>query len=355
MIKSRTINVVIINHSLSVCQYLSETLSLTEQINVTAIFYTSIEAKEFIASSQTSEQPDVILLDVNLITSDIGYDVPTILISNHPFKDTLKIVQAINHHISVVDYVKLSLLNNLGNHKIDKVEIIAKISKASKINLSKYHKTMRQEEHQEVNQLIAPEEKQLQNESGYIIGIGTSTGGPQALQSFLQTIPKDFSPPIFIVQHMPSNFTRTLAERLNGLTEMHVKEATHEEIVTSGTVYLAPGDYHMRVIDEQSKLRIKLTQEPKISGHRPSVDVLFQSMAELTRMSKIAIVLTGMGKDGAEGVKHIRQADKTSITIAESSETAIIYGMPKAAIDTGSIVEIVRLDELGQKIINYVK
>lgn len=357
VINSDTINVVIINHSPQVCQYLSETLKLTKQINVIAVFQTIIEGTEFLDSNQESKQTDVLLLDVSLIAANVIYRVPTILISNHPFKNTLKIVRAINRHLGVIDYVKLPHQYNLNNNKLEKAELIRKINKASKIDLSNNYKAIKQEEHLEVEPFIAAEEipAQAQIDSDYIIGVGTSTGGPQALHILLQTIPEDFGPPIFIVQHMPSNFTKTLAERLNGLTKRHVKEAIHGEIVKSGTVYLAPGDYQMRVVDEQSKLRIKLTQEPKVSGHRPSVDVLFQSIAKLDRMSKIAIVLTGMGKDGAEGVKYIRQADKTSLTIAESSETAIIYGMPKAAIETGNIVDIIRLDELGERLINYVK
>lgn len=350
----RNIKLVIINQSPKVTELLEEALNFTDTFNVIGIFTTVTAGKEFCEINQ----PDAILFDISLIELNLVIPIPTVLISDHPFKNTVRIVQAINSSVGVINHVKLPLQHDEASKAVSKEEIIYKIIKASKTNMSKHHKRIRQEIIKlpdYVQTKVVYQEVELQHKKKFIIGLGTSTGGPQALQALLATLPVSFEPPIFIVQHMPSNFTKTLAARLNNLTKVHVKEAVDGEIVKAGTVYIAPGDQHMKVIDVQPDLKIVLTQEPKKSGHRPSVDVLFDSLANINRMSKVAIILTGMGKDGSEGIKQIRRQDRTSITLAESDETAIIYGMPKAAIATGEIQEVIRLEELTKKLINYVK
>lgn len=346
VIKLSEIKLVIINQSPRIQQFLNEALNVTERFDVIGIFNTIDEGKEFCELNR----PNVILLDVNLIELNLANPIPIILISDYSLKNTFKTVQAINRTIGVIDYVKLSIENDETDKVISTEAIILKIINASNVDVSKNHKRMKDEQAE-----LIPETVNLHNKKGCVIGIGTSTGGPQALHTLLSTIPSSFEPPIFIVQHMPKKFTKSLAERLNSQIKLHVKEAEHGEIVQQRTVYIAPGDYHMKVVDVQSRLKIALTQEPKKSGHRPSVDVLFESLANIDRVSKVTIVLTGMGKDGSEGIKQIRKKDPLAITIAESNETALIYGMPKAAIETGEIQEVIRLEELSKKLINYVK
>lgn len=188
-----------------------------------------------------------------------------------------------------------------------------------------------------------------------IVAIGTSTGGPRALEQLLKTIPENFPAPIVIVQHMPRGFTKSLAERLNRICTLVVKEATDGEYIKRGHVYLAPGDYHMRVHPFGQQLKIRLSNEAHLLGHRPSVNLLFESLITLSTYRKIVVLLTGMGKDGAEGIIQLKESDPKTVVIAESKETAVIYGMPKAAIDTGYTTDIIQLNNISTTLVAYLK
>lgn len=179
-----------------------------------------------------------------------------------------------------------------------------------------------------------------------IFAIGSSTGGPRALQRILTELPKDFPAPILIVQHMPSGFTKSLANRLNSLSSIEVKEASDGEQIKSGVAYIAPGDFHMSVQNIDSSISIKLSKNPENIIYRPAIDILFQSIANLEQMNKIAIILTGMGKDGAEGIKNIKENDSQAIIISEAEESSVVYGMPKAAVNTGYVDQILHLHKI---------
>lgn len=188
-----------------------------------------------------------------------------------------------------------------------------------------------------------------------IVAIGTSTGGPRALQRMLKDLPEDFPAPIVIVQHMPKGFTKSLAERLDRESNLIVKEASHRDKLKPGHAYIAPGDYHMRLQSVGYRVEVELTKEAFHLGHRPAVDILFKSLSELDFVQKFAIVLTGMGKDGAQGVNLIKQADPHATIIAESHESAIIDGMPKSTIDTGLVTQILHLNDIGTTLCKIVK
>ncbi|HLS07654.1 CheB methylesterase domain-containing protein [Lentibacillus sp.] len=183
-----------------------------------------------------------------------------------------------------------------------------------------------------------------------IVGIGASTGGPKALKQVLADLPDDFSAAILIVQHMPAGFTRSLAKRLDQAVNIRVKEATHGEIIEHHTAYLAPGDYHMKVENPGGNYTIQLTKEKQIHGQRPSVDVLFESMAYLQDVHKIVVVLTGMGADGAEGLKFLKTYHKDAAVIAESEQTSVVYGMPKAAVETSLVNQSAPVQKIGSMI-----
>jgi two-component system chemotaxis response regulator CheB len=187
-----------------------------------------------------------------------------------------------------------------------------------------------------------------------IIAIGASTGGPRALEAVLTQLPNELPSPILIVQHIPGGFTKSLAERLNTLVPFTVKEASDQEVIDRNTVYISPGDRHMKVKNSNRELVIKLSKEAPLRGHRPSVDVLFQSIADINNRKKIAVVLTGMGKDGAEGIRILKANDPVSKVIAEAQETAIIYGMPKAAVNTNCVDHELPLPEIGRTITNIM-
>ncbi len=176
------------------------------------------------------------------------------------------------------------------------------------------------------------------------IAIAASTGGPKAYSYLFSQLNFYVDIPILIVQHMPRGFTKTFAERLNNISSMVVKEGYHGEVISGGTVYVAPGGYHMEVIAG----RIHLNEEPPLWGVRPAADRLIKSAAEHYKDGLISIVLTGMGKDGAEGIKVTKAFGGYTISEAESS--SIIYGMSKAAYETGCVDEVLSLYDIPKRI-----
>ncbi|MCJ8006284.1 chemotaxis protein CheB [Lederbergia wuyishanensis] len=187
-----------------------------------------------------------------------------------------------------------------------------------------------------------------------IICIGTSTGGPRALQAVLSQLPKELDASIVIVQHMPPKFTKSLADRLNTLCEIDVKEAEDGELLKEGTAYIAPGGRHMTIVQIAGKAKVKVLDSPPVNGHRPSVDVMFNSIHHLINFDKIAVIMTGMGSDGAAGLIELKKENNV-YAIAESEETCIVYGMPNAAVATMKVDAIAKLDDIAETILTYMK
>ncbi len=180
-----------------------------------------------------------------------------------------------------------------------------------------------------------------------IIAIGISTGGPSALAEIFPKFPER-TPPIFVVQHMPPNFTKALADRLNSISKITVKEAENKEIIKKNVAYIAPGNYHMVVGNDDGICKIILHKEKRIYGVRPSVDVLFKSMASIYGKRVRAIIMTGMGRDGVTGLKAIRS--KGGITFAQDKHSCVVYGMPKIAMEEDCVDEEVKLEDIAAKL-----
>jgi two-component system chemotaxis response regulator CheB len=176
------------------------------------------------------------------------------------------------------------------------------------------------------------------------VAIGISTGGPQALEYLLGHIPADFPGTIVIVQHMPEGFTDMFARRLDDLCALRVKEAQSGDVLQAGRVLISPGSRHMTVKRLPMGDVAVLNDEAPVNGHRPSVDVLFQSVAQEFGRNGVAVLMTGMGDDGAEGLGAVKKTG--GMTIAQSEESCVVYGMPKAAIDRGYVTRVVALDVL---------
>jgi two-component system chemotaxis response regulator CheB len=173
-----------------------------------------------------------------------------------------------------------------------------------------------------------------------LIVIGASTGGTQAIEALLSRLPAE-TPPILIVQHMPAQFTRAFARRLDAVCPMSVVESGGSELVKRGTAYIAPGDFHMVVEAAGVELRLIIGNGPAVHYQRPSVDVLFQSVARLRGVPTVALLLTGMGTDGAEGMLALRRAG--AVTIAEAEQSCVVFGMPAEAIARGAAVHVASL------------
>ncbi|NQX46194.1 chemotaxis response regulator protein-glutamate methylesterase [Paenibacillus tritici] len=188
-----------------------------------------------------------------------------------------------------------------------------------------------------------------------LVAVGCSTGGPRALKAFLENIPGDFPAPIVIVQHMPPNFTKSLAQRLNTFSSLEVAEAEHGMVLRQGAAYIAPGGYHLRVVaGAGGQYVIELTKEEVRNGHRPSVDTLFESVLQLTSLERHAVIMTGMGSDGARMMKALYDSGVTS-TFAESEETCVVYGMPRSAVELKCVRYILPLQEIAPRLVQAVK
>jgi two-component system chemotaxis response regulator CheB len=184
-----------------------------------------------------------------------------------------------------------------------------------------------------------------------IIAIGSSTGGTEALKEVLNRMPSN-SPGTLCVQHMPAGFTKAFADRLNTTSPMEVREARDGDSVTPGLALIAPGDFHMVLRRDGARYLVRLKKGPQVCHQRPAVDVLFKSVAEFGGSNTVGVVLTGMGKDGAMGVKLMKEAG--SINISQDEKTCVVYGMPKAAFETGCIDYVLPLLDIPAKIIEVI-
>ena len=246
----------------------------------------------------------------------------------------IRVNKSSNIHMRQIASNKESEIEN----KIKDRRVNAQLSQRKEINNSEKPSPM-------INNKVIPKNKKID-----AVVIGASTGGPKALQQVLTKLPANLNVPVFVVQHMPEGFTKVFAERLNKVCNLNVTEAEDGMSINRNTIYIAKGGSHM-IID--SSIRVSLNKEPSIWGVRPAVDKLFESASKVYGGNLLSVVLTGMGKDGAEGSKRIK--DCGGITISEDKSTCTIYGMPKAAYETGKIDLVLPLDQICNKITEIVK
>lgn len=208
------------------------------------------------------------------------------------------------------------------------------------------------------NRLVPPEGQQKlpQQPDGafrHLVAIGTSTGGPRALHEVICSLPPDFTAPVLVVQHMPPKFTKSLAQRLDSFSPLTVLEAEQGMKLKAGTVYVAPGGYHMELARKDGGYVIQLGEQPQRNGHRPSVDVMFESLAPFRELSIHAVIMTGMGSDGAKGMKLLAEQGAASL-IAEAEETCVVYGMPRCAVEGGFVQDVLPLGQIASRLVRAV-
>lgn len=297
-------------------------------------------------------RPDLVTLDIEMPVMDgiaalrqiiENYNIPVVMLSG--FSDeselTLKALE-----IGAVDFIqKPKNIFSLQEQKI-KSQITEKIKVVAKSNLktNKYIANKRDIVSKDSNTL-----KTNDSNFKYLITIGTSTGGPRALQEVIPMIPKDINGCILVVQHMPPNFTKSLADRLNRISEINVKEGEDGDILKRGWCYIAPGDYHMRIAKKDDNYIVKLDKGPAVKGLRPSVDILMESVALVSDLEKIGVIMTGMGSDGAKGIVQIKKTN--GYIICQDEESSTVFGMPKAAINTNCVDIVVPLNCIADEII----
>lgn len=346
------IRALIIEDSAFMRKVLSDILSSDERMEVIAIARNGADGLKKVEHLR----PDVVTLDVEMPEMDgitclkhimERCPTPVVMLSSEIEQGKRKTLQAMS--LGAVDFItkpsgQISL-------DIDQMrdEIVHKVTTAAFANVTHVNRMEIVKKGPIAKHTVSHKPKEMT-----LIAIGTSTGGPRALQKVLEGLPNDFSTPILIVQHMPEKFTTSLAKRLNTLSDMYVKEAVNGELIQPKTVYIAPGNFHMKIRMVGRAHAIELTQEVLVNGHRPSVDVLLRSFKQLNRVNKIAVILTGMGNDGAKGVQALKQTDPQTIILAEAQSSAIVYGMPKAAVQTNAVNHIVPLHQMGEQLTNIV-
>ena len=184
-----------------------------------------------------------------------------------------------------------------------------------------------------------------------VIAIGASTGGTEATLQVLKDLPAD-TPGIVVTQHMPEGFTKMYADRLNRLCHMKVKEAQSGDAIERGQVLIAPGDFQMKVVRVGNRYSVSCYSGEKVSGHRPSVDVLFQSVADTAGASSVGIIMTGMGRDGADGLLSMKK--KGAFTIGQDAESCVVYGMPMVAYNIGAVTTQVSCPNISNVLLKHL-
>lgn len=296
-------------------------------------------------------KPDVVTLDVQMPVLDglsalerIMRECPTpvVMLSSLTGKGGDQTLKALD--LGAVDFIDKSSAGGPMEFNNLLQELTSKILVAASIDLKKLTNSSA------ARQVVLPVPAATRASGTDVVLIGVSTGGPPALQTILRVIPASFSVPILIVQHMPTGFTASLAERLNRSCQIEVKEAEDGEAALAGKAYIAPGGSHLKLYRSGKEFQIRLESKPDDTLHRPSVDVLFESAAKACGSKALAFVLTGMGKDGALGATQIKNAGGR--VVVESEETAVVFGMPKAVIDVIKVDGVIPLHQIAENMIS---
>jgi len=352
---AKTIGVLIVDDSAFMRRMLTDILESAGDIKVLGFAKDGIEALE----KAKEIKPDVITLDVEMPKMD-GItclrelqkitDAHVIMVSGFTKNGERATIEALA--AGAVDLIikPAGLFDIAGEEK--KKEIIEKIRMTRSIRKKAERENVK-ETVTVTGKLPAYKYNDIKASSTLktLIAIGTSTGGPRALQEVLPNIPGNVPAAVLVVQHMPPGFTKSLADRLNNLSELNVKEAEEGEVIKPGYAYIAPGDYHMEVAKTtEGVLKIRLTKGALVNGHRPSVDVMMDSIAKTGFPSVIGVILTGMGSDGSKGIVNIKKANKGFI-ISQDEQSCVVYGMPMAAVKTGVVDAVVPLKNIAEDIV----
>ena len=265
----------------------------------------------------------------------LRHPVPVIVVSSHSTQGASVTLQALS--MGAFDFVAKPIDVSANMPEIAR-ELIAKIKAAAQSRRVTMAPPL------EAQKQFQKPALEARPQATRIVAIGISTGGPQALQYLLPQIPKNFPGTIVIVQHMPEGFTDMFSRRLEEICGITVKEAQSGDLLLAGRALICPGNRHIKVKRLPMGDVAVLNDEPRVNGHRPSVDVLFKSVAEEFGEKSIAVLMTGMGEDGAQGLGLVKAAG--GMTIAQSEESCVVFGMPKAAIERGYAVRVVPLDAL---------
>lgn len=353
----RKIKAIVVDDSAFMRKSLSIMLESTGEIEVIA---TAKDGKEGVDLVK-SKMPDIVTMDIEMPVMDgltalkiimKEYPTPVLMVSSLTTEGARETLKALEY--GAVDFIpkELSYVNvNIIKIKEDLIAKVKEIVNQKSLSLRlRRIQNLGFNKSKEKNSVAKDNSKNRLPQIGYhAIALGISTGGPMSLQRVVPKLSKNISVPIFIVQHMPPKFTKSLAERLDGLSGLEVKEAENLEMVRGGVVYIAPGGYHMTVQKASSNsTQIIISETPADTLHRPSVDVMLNSLINVYNKYVLGVIMTGMGRDGAEAISKLKV--KGGYSIAQDEETCVVYGMPKAIVDAGDADLILPLDKIANTI-----
>jgi two-component system chemotaxis response regulator CheB len=350
-VSTKKIKVLCVDDSALIRSVMTEIINSQPDMTVVGTAADPLVARDLIKATN----PDVLTLDVEMPRMD-GLEfleklmrlrpMPVVMVSSLTERGSEIALRALE--LGAIDFVtkpRLGVRDGLLNY----TELIAgKIRAAACARVAAARPTA-------ARPADAPQESLLRSpllSTEKLIIIGASTGGTEAIREVLQPLPPD-SPAVLIAQHMPGGFTKSFAQRLDSLSRIHVKEAEHGERVLPGYAYIAPGGFHMSLARSGANYVAHLDQEPPVNRHRPSIDVLFDSAAKHAGKNAIGMILTGMGKDGAEGLLRMRKAG--AHTLAQDEASCVVFGMPREAIAIGAADEVAPLGEMCRRVLNHLR
>lgn len=339
----KKIKVLIVDDSELIRQLLTEIISSSDDMEVVATAEHPLDAREKIKQFN----PDVLTLDIEMPKMDgITFlrnlmrlrPMPVVMISTLTQKGAPATLDALA--IGAVDYVAKPQGNAWDSLNSYASTIQEKVRYAANANLSAHEKILESK---------PLEIKEAKYDSRKVIVIGSSTGGTEAIRDVLQSMPEN-CPPILLAQHIPAAFSASLAQRLNSRCKINVHEAQTGMKLEPGNAYLAPGDYHLEIKERSGHLVTFLNDGDKVNGHKPSVDVLFNSVAKLVGKHTVGAILTGMGNDGAQGLKLI--LDSGGSTFAQDEETSVVWGMPGSAVRLNAVQKVLPIHRISRALLD---
>ena len=296
--------------------------------------------------------PDVITLDVEMPKMDgltfleklmRGHPMPVVMVSSLTEAGCETTLRALE--LGAVDFITKPKIDLLEGMEEVAQDLIAKVKAAAVANVKRQASGVRRETNPVTSGAA------MIKTTDTIIAIGSSTGGTEAVKDVLMALPPNM-PPILITQHMPECFTKTWANRMNTLCRISVKEAEDGDSVLPGHALIAPGNYHMTLVRSGARYSVRINQNQPVNRHRPSVDVMFDSVAQYAGANTIGVILTGMGGDGAKGMLAMKQAG--AYTIAQDEASCVVFGMPKEAIKLGGVDKVLPLAEIPDAMVAYI-
>ncbi|WP_277816385.1 protein-glutamate methylesterase/protein-glutamine glutaminase [Neptunicella marina] len=338
------IKVLIVDDSALIRSLLTEIFSAEADMNVIGVAPNSYVARDMV----NQFAPDVITLDIEMPKVDgltfldrlmKARPTPVVMISTLTERGADATLRALE--LGAIDFVAKPKVGVSEGIEAYRVEIVEKVREAAKARVKK-----------RTTSATAQPLKISYTGTEKIIAIGASTGGTEAIKTVLNQLPAN-CPAVVITQHMPPGFTSRFADRLNKTSQMNVMEASDRIRILPGNVYLAPGNLHMQIEKDGANYQIRLNNGPLVSCHKPSVDVMFDSLADNVGKNALGILLTGMGKDGAQGLFNMRKAG--AVTMAQDEQSCVVYGMPKEAVNMGAVQQVLSLDAIAPAITDYLK